>query len=328
MARLQRYRDVDGDVAMDGSSQANNTQRAEEIQDYADFDEEAIQQFDREVEQFMTTLDDFSLPEYVPIDKSTKRMVDTFRVQGHTELISGLKEELIKSTDAYLLNTVEYQPKDKNHTQSVLDKSIHALKSLADMESEIKVLTNATESIKTVVKNRFMEEEELSYETIGHYRNLENPPANLSQLFTDIFGEETAKLANGSSKVDKQLLKLQQHAFVVQHPQEPLPGNLSDNRDDDDDDIEVAGGTVELVCPISRKPFQKPVITTCGHTFSKASLVEVIRSNKQCPISGCERYLNIQNTKPDHLMELRVKSFTAIKDREEKERRQNIEVVA
>lgn len=297
-------------------------------------------EFDEMIQAYTEMTKNFQLPNYLPIDRTTKVQIERFQNDTNSELIKRLKKELIESTDTYLINSIS-GAKDLSlpESKATLEQSLLAMNKLSLLQVKLRDLNNATQQVKGMIRTRANDEVELSYKTLQYFHTKQNPPANISDLFKSVLNEEQGKTnhsnyhgGSGDALLDKEAIALQQHAFVVQHPQAPLPNHLSgsaNNANEDEDEIEVEGGKIELVCPIARQQYQNPIISKkCRHTFSKASLVQYLRSNRTCPISGCGAYLELRDFEKDTLMDLRVSSYNAIKDKEEKLRRKDLEIVA
>jgi hypothetical protein len=61
----------------------------------------------------------------------------------------------------------------------------------------------------------------------------------------------------------------------------------------DDDDSLSRNEFCELRCPISLDCMDEPVITNCGHVFSKSSLKGLMRNTRKCPL--CRQSINFFN---------------------------------
>eukprot|EP00978_Attheya_sp_CCMP212_P004216 scaffold9195_cov30-Attheya_sp.AAC.1 len=102
--------------------------------------------------------------------------------------------------------------------------------------------------------------------------------------------------------------------------------------DDDDDDLEVintqSGGidsVQSLKCPFTSTFYEEPVRNkVCGHTYSKAGLMQLIRSRGQqpCPVTGCSNNsVTMIQCEEDMEMVMKVRRY---KRREEIEKQQRM----
>lgn len=87
---------------------------------------------------------------------------------------------------------------------------------------------------------------------------------------------------------------------------------------DDDNDLIIEGGKIELVCPITVKQYVNPMISKkCSHTFDEEGLkgyFTVEDRPKECPQDGCSQILSNSDFIPDPIMKLRIKLFELRKD--------------
>ena len=101
--------------------------------------------------------------------------------------------------------------------------------------------------------------------------------------------------------------QLRQILFVATYPDQPIPSQLENDASNDDDlEVEMEGGRVDLTCPITREMFKKPYKNTkCGHTYDMDALKLYLRSSNECPECGSSVSLNTMI--PDIIMQTRVK---------------------
>eukprot|EP01129_Flabellula_baltica_P003674 TRINITY_DN13429_c0_g1_i1.p1 TRINITY_DN13429_c0_g1~~TRINITY_DN13429_c0_g1_i1.p1 ORF type:complete len:243 (+),score=62.98 TRINITY_DN13429_c0_g1_i1:28-729(+) len=76
--------------------------------------------------------------------------------------------------------------------------------------------------------------------------------------------------------------------WSVNHPDEPLP-------EDADEDIVMLTQTKidAAICPLTKAPFvdaQKN--SKCPHVFSKQAILSYLRTNRRCPVAGCNATLS------------------------------------
>ncbi|XP_078045306.1 E3 SUMO-protein ligase NSE2 isoform X2 [Augochlora pura] len=61
--------------------------------------------------------------------------------------------------------------------------------------------------------------------------------------------------------------------------------------DDEDADMMLRGGSINVIDPISKKRIVDPVKNTvCGHTYDRETITELLKINKKtrCPVIGCK----------------------------------------
>ncbi|XP_076659843.1 E3 SUMO-protein ligase NSE2 [Halictus rubicundus] len=72
---------------------------------------------------------------------------------------------------------------------------------------------------------------------------------------------------------------------------EALLGDTEDNEDDKDTEMQLTGGYINVIDPISKKRIVDPVKNTvCGHTYDNETITEILKLNKKtrCPVIGCK----------------------------------------
>ncbi|CDO92017.1 unnamed protein product [Kluyveromyces dobzhanskii CBS 2104] len=92
-------------------------------------------------------------------------------------------------------------------------------------------------------------------------------------------------------------------------PYDPFESEPTQEEDDEEEDVKVDGGIIELTCPVSVKKFEKPMISLkCFHTIDNESLESLFRSERsiQCPVPGCNNSLTPRDFVTDRLMHIRV----------------------
>eukprot|EP01133_Synstelium_polycarpum_P006106 gene6106-7073_t len=104
------------------------------------------------------------------------------------------------------------------------------------------------------------------------------------------------------------LREYRQKVWNVTHPGE----QFNDGGAGDNEDIFIASQTVNIMCPLTKKPFEEPVKSTaCGHVFSKGAIGDLFRQNRapqmRCPVVGCQKTFTNSNLERDVEMEETVK---------------------
>ncbi|THG97623.1 hypothetical protein EW145_g7580 [Phellinidium pouzarii] len=89
--------------------------------------------------------------------------------------------------------------------------------------------------------------------------------------------------------------------------------NAEDNDPSDDDEIEVGGATQVYTCPLTLTVLTDPVTSNiCHHSFCKEAIYGYFSSNrsirKECPASGCNKVIGLDDFQPDKELEKKVKA--------------------
>lgn len=316
----------------------NNHPRKRRNTEFSSIMNDKDYQFDTTVDAFMQNVpDSFDIPDTIPVLPTIKRSIQHLSSSRGIRMLSIIKDmqkKIIDSVDVQLVNRMSTEkdsldglldkPMDDIITEIGLLNSIKAIDTLCELEAKVLTSDESIEDLKSFFKPS-TEQTDFTLDTLSEcmdpayqnsFQNIEDKYNADSEGLLEKHREETRNSA----------LIARQHIFIILHPKEPLPGNLLPNSDDEGD-LEVSGGTIELVCPISKTLLTDPVIAPCGHSFSKNEIMQFIRQNLNCPIPGCNKTISSRNLKPDYLMKLRVSSYEAQKESEVRKRRKNLETV-
>ena len=90
-----------------------------------------------------------------------------------------------------------------------------------------------------------------------------------------------------------------------------------------DDEVEFEGGdtTAGLICPLTAKLPEQPVISsTCHHVFEKKAILDYIRRSGQqrveCPVAGCTSMISIRTIVEDPKITKKVKDARKVSNAE------------
>lgn len=251
------------------------------------------------------------LPTYFPVSSTLLPQFENLR--DNSTALDDLREtqsNILKAADTYLNLLFPQDPNDQWSSDEVMNMEpikelLDAFEKLTKAQQQTCVFNNAFNDTKNIIRERIRSEPELTLQNIDTYRSL-----NDKKSFSELLDEKLQKDLTTPAKNNSQAYVFLKNAtFVIEHPLDPLPD------EEQDDDLEVEGGKVDLKCPISMDMFHNPMISIkCGHTFDKASIEGHWKHRKaveDCPILGCSRKLGRADFKPDKLMALRVKSFKA-----------------
>ncbi|CDH11552.1 related to E3 SUMO-protein ligase MMS21 [Zygosaccharomyces bailii ISA1307] len=91
--------------------------------------------------------------------------------------------------------------------------------------------------------------------------------------------------------------------YIWQDPQCMLPDD-----EGTEEGVQIEGGRLELICPITCRPFQQPMVSKkCGHVFEKEGITNYFdgHSSRDCPQGACVQKLALRDFVPDDIMKLR-----------------------
>ncbi|XP_050472203.1 E3 SUMO-protein ligase NSE2-like [Bombus huntii] len=105
------------------------------------------------------------------------------------------------------------------------------------------------------------------------------------------------------SKTDNDTLKDDKLIEFDKHVEALLDG-VAQKENDTDAEIQLKGGYVNVIDPISKKRIVDPVKNTiCGHTYDQESIMQLLKINKKtrCPVIGCKstEFVQLSQLRPD-----------------------------
>ncbi|KAI3406196.2 hypothetical protein KGF56_001038 [Candida oxycetoniae] len=243
-----------------------------------------------------------SLPSHVPLKRDLRQIFqNTFSTSANDQIKPALK-----------------------HHRDITNKYINHILAREDLEFDETTLVNFACGYRNLFQSSYQQEHFSKLVQVSEISSLADPndePLTLSTM--DFFHTkpnlsfvDVIKKHNGN--VDKRemerLLKkdefysfLKNIIFVSKHPSEQVPDDEGDN---EDDELNIAGGKISLKDPITLNLFVKPKLSKiCGHTFEESSILAHLQNGKnECPIDGCKAVLTPNSFKDDILMLIRVRA--------------------
>ncbi|XP_031850371.1 E3 SUMO-protein ligase NSE2 [Nomia melanderi] len=85
---------------------------------------------------------------------------------------------------------------------------------------------------------------------------------------------------------------------------EALLDKIGDDEDNEDEEMQLTGGYINVIDPISKKRIVDPVKNNvCGHTYDRESITQILKINKKtrCPVIGCKstEFVKLQDLRVD-----------------------------
>ncbi|KAI7898200.1 zinc-finger of the MIZ type in Nse subunit-domain-containing protein [Cokeromyces recurvatus] len=193
--------------------------------------------------------------------------------------------------------TLAAQDREEANESDQVSELDSKFKQLIDLEARLKL----QERTILLMKDRIYQGEKISnpeeyYKTLKSELMKELPATDDDKYFTN-----------------QKYISFRQHLWSINHLYDAMP-SLTSNNNDDDDDIVMGPTKISLKCPLTTTWLEEPMTSSvCKHTFSKASIFALLRSNNaiECPIPGCNRYIQKQNLYSDDIMADRVRRAKA-----------------
>ena len=154
----------------------------------------------------------------------------------------------------------------------------------------------------------------LTLDTLDLYHSMDKP--KYEEIISELHNLSSKSEVQAHLKSDEFYQLLRSITYVLKHPEESVPDEITgeddDEEEEDGDDLGISGGKVSLKDPLTLNPFVDPVVAPCAHTFESLSIRQQLQQHAsgvmECPIGGCDCLLLMSNLKPDILMRIRVKS--------------------
>ncbi|KZC05882.1 PREDICTED: E3 SUMO-protein ligase NSE2-like [Dufourea novaeangliae] len=151
--------------------------------------------------------------------------------------------------------------------------------------------------LRDIVQNNCFQDDKL--------KSVENTKNRLLNLYEDEGAEtdidsiiqeykDAISEINTDVSKDNKLLEFDKHV-------EALLDKEGNEEDDTDTEIQLTGGYINVIDPISKKRIVDPVKNNlCGHTYDNESITQLLKINKKtrCPVVGCK---STEFVKLDHL---------------------------
>lgn len=275
-----------------------------------------------------------SLPQFYPLSTSSKQKLKQIQPQSKTTYndrfiqpyLDEIKDSIMESISIQLeIAAQKFQAglideNTYNETKNIIYKdasSTDYTEGIRDAFNQYSLSSDAYSLFLTAIFKKNSQTLDISnlYDYVSNEKELlKNNPNSQKTLIEDFQFNFDNLSSQNNSPLKKEIAKvsnnLQQFIFISVYPENPLPSKLTNdgNVDDDDDDLEVEGGKVNLTCPISREIFVRPVKNTnCPHTYGLDALKIYLRSSRECPECGVA--VSLSDVRADKIMEVRVKCY-------------------
>lgn len=260
------------------------------------------------------------IPEYIPfLPEVSRKFYEINNASLEQKELRETSEKLLESALEFLEQIVDtpYNPGDEeedDERQEPLWKVVQAFDMVTRSIMESEVFSNVFKKTKSIIQAKIGSEAPLSLSNIDQLAKVDVERNMFSKMLRNKLEEADDRLARHlRHNTNPDYVYLKQAAFIIDHPLDPLP----DENAGEDDDIQVEGGKIDLVCPLSMKMFENPMISSiCGHTFDQEGIRGIWTNGAQaCPIPGCRKRVSYSDFEKDRLMILRVKSYRRLQKR-------------
>ncbi|SMN22174.1 similar to Saccharomyces cerevisiae YEL019C MMS21 SUMO ligase involved in chromosomal organization and DNA repair [Maudiozyma saulgeensis] len=240
------------------------------------------------------------IPDQLPLNNNALKELQRLRATEQSRLFKECGEEL-KDTMYQCLESVQ----EAKEIAPLLESLAECAATLEKQENQYNNMALNLELAKKQYTTESENCKEVTLETWDEYVDKTLNAPNLIDILKMERSEEiksqTRRLPNSRiSDTNKTLRILPQ---IWENPRCVLP---DDN--DNEDDLMIDGGIIELTCPITCKMFEKPLISKqCNHVFDEEGLKSYFsrEPRRDCPQTGCSKILTFRDFIPDPVMALR-----------------------
>ena len=262
------------------------------------------------------------LPEHLPLSNQAIKELTKIRCEDSSKLFSQCNEELREIMDQYMQNitiTKDLKPMFEtlaNCAEKLDHEELKYLKMGKNLE---------------LAKDQYIKEstgnQSVTFETWSSFVDNSTHIPNLQSLLAVDRSSElrmnSLRQGNLRNVENSKLLKVL--PLIWENPRCIIP---DDN--DEEDDLMIDGGIIELTCPITCKMYEEPLISKkCGHVFEKSGLQEYFRTEtiRDCPQTGCSKHLRFNDFVSDPIMKLRCRIANIKEKEDEAKEAENLDIL-
>lgn len=231
-------------------------------------------------------------PTSLPIHPRVRQTLHELRVEDISASYGDTRRQLYETLQSLLAD-----PDDAIEDQ--MNALISNYRQLRSLQTSSNTLTTRLEKAKDAYRQASEQCAPVDPLTWYQYSSGELAgPTSLSTFFQN--EQATSQEAPQVSRDDLLLSALQ---YVWADPTAIIP-----DEQNDEDDLCINGGKIELHCPITFSRFKNPMISKkCNHVFDLVGIESYLGGlpTRDCPQSGCSQKLKISDFQPDELMKLR-----------------------
>ncbi|QLL34498.1 hypothetical protein HG536_0G03600 [Torulaspora globosa] len=232
------------------------------------------------------------LPEALPIHRHARG--------AFHELSVGDVSRCYRAVAQQLLETYRHTMDDPGEdVDAQMNELIAAYQELASLETSSRSLDARLESAKQKYRESSHNLEPVDLSWWNRYSS--KSPDGLPKL-SDIFERE--EISPGRrSRLTREDKLLDAIAYLWRDPTGMMP-----DEQNNDEDVHIEGGKIELRCPITCQDFKQPMISKkCNHVFDLEGLQEYFKDHatRDCAQGGCSQKLSMSDFEEDEIMRLR-----------------------
>ncbi|QLQ82568.1 hypothetical protein HG537_0H03310 [Torulaspora globosa] len=230
------------------------------------------------------------LPSGLPVHRNARSAFHELNVADVSRCCRDVAQQLVET-----YRDAMGDPGDELDVQ--MNELIATYRELVALESSSRCLETKLENAKGKYRESSHNSEPVELSSWNRYISDSDGRPGLLDIFNS---EETSVGTRPKPTGDFKLLEA--IAYLWKDPTAMMPD------ENNDDDVHIEGGKIELCCPITCQDFERPMISKkCNHVFDLQGLQNYFQdyTTRVCPMPGCSLTLSINDFEEDEVMKLR-----------------------
>lgn len=249
-------------------------------------------------------MDSVALPEALPIHKDQRDNFHDLRECYISSELSTIEKQYEKTINQL---TTYIDLLEEDQILQCVNKLTESYKDTLAQKEQADQLDNQLESLKQDYLRISDHSPATDIDSFREYTNGTVSIDSFQKYFTEgiVDQKPTIPRNNVRRKPNTYEKLLKALPYIIRDPTCVIP-----DEDQEEDDIQIEGGKIELNCPITCKPFENPMISkACNHVFDKVGIQMYFDTpdKKKCPQGACGHELTARDFIPDNIMMLRCK---------------------
>lgn len=254
------------------------------------------------------------VPDHVPLHHSVLKEFHYLKTHDNSRIFEEARVQFLESTNQFVQHGV-----DTDDPISHIQNLSSTYQSFLALQEDYNAFSDRFNAIKHEYKTQCDALPEVNLETWDSYKDGEITAPSFSALYEgNMLQKDYSQVSLPLYSNDDISKVLKALPYIWQDPTCVIP---DDNMDEDD--LQIAGGSIELTCPITCKPYEKPMISKkCGHVFDLSGIQEYLKDHrgpKKCPQGACGQEVEMRDFVQDPIMEVRCKIASVKKNKKDQD---------
>ncbi|AEY96936.1 FAEL053Cp [Eremothecium gossypii FDAG1] len=238
-----------------------------------------------------------NVPERLPLHSDVLQQFHELSSYNKTDLVEEVRHQFELTLVQVVRETPGEMPRELIDSISAQYRELLAIaRQMASRDAHL-------ERSKADYKAQSDQCEPIKLQTWDGYQQGELTAPSLAEIYAqEDAGEEARAPAEHEDQLQRLFTAL---PYIWNDPTAMVPDQAASRQEDEE--LKISGGTIELTCPITCQPFVRPMISRkCGHVFDEVGLRRFLeRQTKPCPQGACGHNLSMKDFVPDLVMQFR-----------------------